>query len=406
MALQPVQPQESFQELTFPVSGIDSSQEFDRQPPQTTIDGLNVRAFESMTQRGRGGSRPGLTPYIPDKGLPGSVQSLNFVVMVSDQATLVEDGLSGLSAADFVTPGPGGGFAGGSGGPGGADPFGSGGGFLGPAFVGPQPASSPFGGGTGSGASPGPGPDPSDFMNDPSTSHLRRRQPIVHTIIIHRVVRRKGSGIRPTRNNQNKMNPPIARDDFGSTQVGGDSVDIIPTSNDAFLGQPFVTLEAAEPSDLLGGTLSKSGSGANFKVTYTPPETGDGGTIIIPYALMASGNSSVSFATIRIAVDPPPEPYPPSNPPQTYPLKGTSVSFGDGFADLTGPDVDALTGIDGQSVRVAADVLFFDTAPGAINVLFSGSYPTDWNFPIGGEIGTVDLTLLSSLGGGGWNGSV
>lgn len=67
--------------LTFPVKGTDISCEFDLQPPQTTVLGTNVRAFEPTTQRARGGSRPGLSRYIDDLvGSANVIQHLNYIV--------------------------------------------------------------------------------------------------------------------------------------------------------------------------------------------------------------------------------------------------------------------------------------------------------------------------------------
>jgi hypothetical protein len=76
--------------LDFPVRGLDAEREATAQPPGTARDAQNVRAFEALTRRGRGGRRPGLNKYIPETvtGEVGHrVQHLNFVV------TAGEDGL-------------------------------------------------------------------------------------------------------------------------------------------------------------------------------------------------------------------------------------------------------------------------------------------------------------------------
>jgi hypothetical protein len=60
---------ETFSDLRFPLGGIDRSRAFSLQPPrqtrfgpaQTTVLGVNVRAFAGG--RARGGSRPGLVKY-------------------------------------------------------------------------------------------------------------------------------------------------------------------------------------------------------------------------------------------------------------------------------------------------------------------------------------------------------
>lgn len=48
----------------FPTSGVDTTCEYGRQPPGTAADASNVRTFEAVTRRNRGGSRPGLSRYI------------------------------------------------------------------------------------------------------------------------------------------------------------------------------------------------------------------------------------------------------------------------------------------------------------------------------------------------------
>ena len=55
------------QPLAFPAKGINSSDAFADQAPGTTIEGINVRAFETLAERGRGGSRPGLMKFVPEK---------------------------------------------------------------------------------------------------------------------------------------------------------------------------------------------------------------------------------------------------------------------------------------------------------------------------------------------------
>jgi hypothetical protein len=70
---------ERFVELYFPVGGLDLSQEFQGQGPQTTPDAQNVRAVDPESQRERGGSRCGITRYI-NQQLAGEIQHLNMIV--------------------------------------------------------------------------------------------------------------------------------------------------------------------------------------------------------------------------------------------------------------------------------------------------------------------------------------
>src|SRR5580692_5847102 len=52
-------------DLFFPISGVDVSVALENQTPDTTPEGLNVRAFDPTTNRARGGRRPGISKYIP-----------------------------------------------------------------------------------------------------------------------------------------------------------------------------------------------------------------------------------------------------------------------------------------------------------------------------------------------------
>jgi hypothetical protein len=72
---------ESLADLTFPTQGIDLTAEFELQRPQTTPVGQNVRGYETLTQRQRGGSRPGLAQYVPQQvSGPHLIQHLNYIV--------------------------------------------------------------------------------------------------------------------------------------------------------------------------------------------------------------------------------------------------------------------------------------------------------------------------------------
>ena len=83
----PIQSQEVFADLLFPVYGESLITEFELQPNQTTPYAINCRGFESITYRMRGGSRTGLTQYIP-QALPGYIQDLNILVDPTEAALL------------------------------------------------------------------------------------------------------------------------------------------------------------------------------------------------------------------------------------------------------------------------------------------------------------------------------
>ena len=83
--------------ISFPAAGIDLSAAFCKQPnrpinaqgkyARTTVQAVNVVGYESQTERCRGGSRPGLSKYIPVPIVAGwIVQGLFTITIVSDSA--------------------------------------------------------------------------------------------------------------------------------------------------------------------------------------------------------------------------------------------------------------------------------------------------------------------------------
>lgn len=103
MPQQQAKPQ--FSDLWFPLNGSDVSVALEQQIPDTTPLGLNVRAFEPQTMRARGGSRQGLSQYIP-QALPlsyasGSRAIQMLQVVVDPQAIAL-----GISFDDTPDPGP------------------------------------------------------------------------------------------------------------------------------------------------------------------------------------------------------------------------------------------------------------------------------------------------------------
>lgn len=62
--------------LPFPVNGIDENIAYGLQPEGTTPDAKNVRAFDSLARRLRGGSRPGLTKWFANQ-IEGTNDILN-----------------------------------------------------------------------------------------------------------------------------------------------------------------------------------------------------------------------------------------------------------------------------------------------------------------------------------------
>lgn len=62
----PDQQNEKYVDLIFPVAGLDVTTEYETQRPGTTQVGVNVRSFDPLTGRLRGGRRPGLIKFIDE----------------------------------------------------------------------------------------------------------------------------------------------------------------------------------------------------------------------------------------------------------------------------------------------------------------------------------------------------
>lgn len=89
---------------SFPVKGIDVTCEFMRQPEDTTPDAENVRTHDTLAERARGGSRPGLSKYIPEQVHLEHYQVQHLNVLVDPQ----QPSLSGTFEIDdpSTTVGP------------------------------------------------------------------------------------------------------------------------------------------------------------------------------------------------------------------------------------------------------------------------------------------------------------
>jgi hypothetical protein len=70
--------------VQFPLSGLDASRAFARQAPETTAHAQNIRSYDRLEDRKRGGSRPGLTRWI-NGAMPGGVQGLGSVAATGEQ---------------------------------------------------------------------------------------------------------------------------------------------------------------------------------------------------------------------------------------------------------------------------------------------------------------------------------
>ncbi len=90
--------QDQYSELQFPLNGLYLATENETPPPNTTPVGSNVRTFETLTGRGRGGSRPGLKQYIPDQLIPG-VKVQHLAVIIDPQSAALFGGFGDNSNA-------------------------------------------------------------------------------------------------------------------------------------------------------------------------------------------------------------------------------------------------------------------------------------------------------------------
>lgn len=98
---------EQYADMQFPLLGMDLSMAFGTQQQGTTRVGTNVRAYEPLTRRARGGSRNGLLKYINGQtGGPNLIQHLNYVVDPQAQAIPDYDPPGGVTGGPNDSLGP------------------------------------------------------------------------------------------------------------------------------------------------------------------------------------------------------------------------------------------------------------------------------------------------------------
>lgn len=89
--------------LAFPIRGIEVTTSFDMQPALTTALGVNVRAYEPLTLRDRGGQRPGLEAYLAAIPTLGVIQHLDYVVDPQADALIADaDASSEVLGIDYI----------------------------------------------------------------------------------------------------------------------------------------------------------------------------------------------------------------------------------------------------------------------------------------------------------------
>ena len=102
------------QNLVFPILGLHEGVGYDIQPPGTTASALNVRGYDSLKQRLRGGRRPGLSKWHADQ-INGSaaiqlmekvVQAREPLLAATQPAALLAAYTVAASSPDFLGDGP------------------------------------------------------------------------------------------------------------------------------------------------------------------------------------------------------------------------------------------------------------------------------------------------------------
>lgn len=92
-------PNEKYAELEFPLSGIDVTAEFQEQKPGTTPEAINVRGFDPIARRARGGSRPGIAHFAPN-----AVPANTSLDMIIQHLAVIVDPHATALPQNFVTP--------------------------------------------------------------------------------------------------------------------------------------------------------------------------------------------------------------------------------------------------------------------------------------------------------------
>jgi hypothetical protein len=77
---------EQFFDIGWPFGGLDKRYGVAEQDRRTTILGNNVRTFDPLAQRGRGGSRPGISKWLEEQCADGVIQHLNTIVTTDAEA--------------------------------------------------------------------------------------------------------------------------------------------------------------------------------------------------------------------------------------------------------------------------------------------------------------------------------
>ncbi len=69
--------------LPFPSKGVDKGRAAHQQPPETTSDMNNMRMYDVLDERARGGQRPGLDKWGAGVQIGGAEQPVVAIVVVS-----------------------------------------------------------------------------------------------------------------------------------------------------------------------------------------------------------------------------------------------------------------------------------------------------------------------------------
>jgi hypothetical protein len=325
---------DSFVDLAFPVSGIDLTTEFEEQRQGTTQEGVNVRTYEPILNRARGGQRAGLGRYIDHTvGVMDAEGSDAPGHVIQHLAIIVDPTVEGLLSDDDLLGGP-------------------------------------------------------RRVNDPSTSNRRRRIPLGQT----RTVRRGGTGASTQKGQPRKTLTITASDQtkqegdvftFVGTEFTSSGLEILDSVTTATLrskGSPAAAAAGDYPitiRDVQGAVVGEGAGGTaalkkKYRIKYVPGVMTVEGDVIVYYLEIdlffpnSSPGSSLSVAV-------------------TYDAASIgSLNTADG--DVTEKKFATLTSGSSRPTGVAPSV------PPNVD---DGNTP-GFDFPLGAGLHTIAATLIAS----------
>lgn len=195
-----------------------------------------------------------------------------------------------------------------------------------------------------------------------------------------RYIRKGGSGVKGRR----QTNQPTCVDDTTTADIGGAAVETFILTNDTYSGTATVTLGAGI-TNTAGGSVSLLGPVGGWRISYTPPANGAGGTVVIPYRLTATGNNGRDYGKLTITVSS----WPPTSFPRTYTARVATVVMGDGYVEITlESSADGLPVGPGTTYKITANGA--GTGGGDVDI-FINNFAQVENIVVGDDI-QIDLS--------------